>query len=116
MRTGSSVSASTSRVAVICEPATATTRPRMLSMRAAPIRCVATCRSHLCRSISNSAVQHLDILIEIGGLALPRQAAPIDCDRFDYGEDLASGSEAQRLAGAPGHPRKQAFAAEAELY
>src|SRR5207249_3597035 len=45
---------------------------------------------------SISAVKGFHSVIELGGLALPRQTAPIDCDRFDHGEDLASGGKSQR--------------------
>ena len=72
-------------------------------------------RSRLCQSISISAVEGLNFVIELGDVALPRKTAPIDCNRFYHGEDLASGGEAQRLARAPGYSRQQAFAAEAEL-
>src|SRR5262245_64090514 len=60
-------------------------------------------------------VEHLDLLSEVGRLALRTKAAAIDRDGLDHGEDLASWDEAERRPGAPGHPRQQPLLAEAEL-
>jgi len=42
------------------------------------------------RQYSILGVEGFHFVIEFGGLTLPRKAAPIDCDRFYHGEDLAS--------------------------
>src|SRR6266480_2469636 len=116
MRTGSSVRGSTSRVAVICDPPTATTRPIELSMREVLWDARAISRRRVCQSISISTVEGFHFVIEIGALAPAGKIAPIDCDRLDDGEDLGSGREAQCLARTSGHSRQQPLAAEAELY
>src|ERR1700751_2071513 len=116
MRTGSSVRASTSRVAVICDPATATTRPIMLSIREVLFDAGRFPAIVVAKQYSISAVEGFHPVIEVGGFALPRKAAPVDCDRFDQSEDLASNDETQRLARTPGYSRQQSFAAEPELH
>jgi hypothetical protein len=77
------------------------------------MRCVAISRSRLRQSISISPVEGFHFVIELGGLALPRKSAPIDCDRFYDGEDLEPRRKAERLAGTSSDSRQQTFAAEA---
>src|SRR3954453_15773308 len=116
MRTGSSVRASTSRVAVICEPATATTRPKVLSIREVLCDAGRFPAVVVARQYSISAVEVFHSVIKLGAFALPRPARPIDFRPFDHGEDRASGGKAQRFARSSGDSCQQTFGAEAELH
>src|SRR5262249_49904384 len=61
-----------------------------------------------------SAVEDLDLVVEIDRPALVAEAAAIDRHGLDHGEDLSSRNETERCPRASGHPRQQPLAPKAE--
>src|SRR6516165_5892656 len=122
MRMASSVSSSASSLTVICEPATAITRPT-LSMRAVLFDERRSATARLRRPFlsmepsrhRSSTVENFHIALT-GGTTPPGKATPVDRHGFDHRKDLTLGNQPECFARASGDPREQALIADTQLH